>query len=270
MLKTMLKPDCESCFGLCCVALPYAKSADFPSSKESGTPCTNLQQDFRCKIHSELRVKGFRGCIAYECFGAGQKVSQEIYGGSDWRSNMDTAEEMFTVFPIMQQIHEMLFYINEAMRLDETRTIYQELAAVWEETLALTNLNPQEILQLNIDVHRNKVNDLLLLTSNLFRENAPSKMNKKISKRDLIGAKLRHADLRGESLRGAILIAADLRDTDMRFTDCIGADFRDADLSGANLSQCLFLTQAQVNSARGNRHTKLPPSLNVPTHWVNV
>lgn len=27
-----LIPDCENCFGLCCVALPYAKSADFKLS----------------------------------------------------------------------------------------------------------------------------------------------------------------------------------------------------------------------------------------------
>jgi hypothetical protein len=38
-----LRGDCENCFGLCYVALPYAKSADFAFDKDSGTPCRNLQ-----------------------------------------------------------------------------------------------------------------------------------------------------------------------------------------------------------------------------------
>lgn len=31
--------------------------------------------------------------------------------------------------------------------------------------------------------------------------------------------------------------------------------------------QC-FLTQAQVNSAKGNKHTKLPRYLKLPDHWL--
>jgi hypothetical protein len=46
--------DCEKCFGLCCVALPNAKSADFAFNKDGGTPCRNLQADYRCGIHKNL------------------------------------------------------------------------------------------------------------------------------------------------------------------------------------------------------------------------
>ena len=84
-----LRADCVNCFGLCCVALPYAKSADFPFDKDGGTPCRNLQSNYLCSIHTDLRKNGFRGCSAYECFGAGQKVSQVIYSGKDWRTNKD-------------------------------------------------------------------------------------------------------------------------------------------------------------------------------------
>lgn len=52
-------------------------------------------------------------------------------------------------------------------------------------------------------------------------------------------------------------------------TDLIGTDFRDADLSGANLEGSIFLTQAQLNSAKGNCKTKLPPSLSIPGHWLH-
>lgn len=95
------------------------------------------------------------------------------------------------------------------------------------------------------------------------------KRPKKISRVNvLIGSKPKGLDLRGTNLRGALLIAADLRNADLRMSDFIGADVRDADLSGADLTGSIFLTQAQVNAANGDANTKLPPSLQIPAHWV--
>ncbi|MFE3973490.1 MULTISPECIES: pentapeptide repeat-containing protein [unclassified Peribacillus] len=267
-----LRADCEYCFGLCCVALPYAKSADFAFDKDGGTPCSNLQSDYRCGIHENLRAKGFRGCTVYECFGAGQKVSQITYDGNDWRDNQASAKEMFDVFPIMQQLHEMLCYLNEALNLEDAKPLHRDLQAAFEDTEYLTKQNPKSLLALNVPAHRATVNDLLLRTSELVRAKVSFKKNQKKQYKigrgsDLIGAKLRGADLRGANLRGALFIASDLREADMRVTDLIGADFRDADLSGADLTGSFFITQAQVNSAKGDMHTKLPPSLSIPDHW---
>ncbi|MGG3560064.1 pentapeptide repeat-containing protein [Neobacillus rhizosphaerae] len=266
-----LRADCESCFGLCCVALPYAKSADFAFDKEGGTPCKNLQSDYRCRIHSHLRDKGFKGCTVYECFGAGQKVSQFTYIGKDWRENPELAEEMFDVFPVMQQLHEMLLYLNEAIGNEKARPIYDELLQAIEDTEQLTHLSPNELLNLDIPNHRAVVNNLLLQTSEFVRakvkkdKNRSSKVKKGIG---LIGANLSGNDLRGSNFRGALLIAANLRNSDLRMSDFIGADLRDADLSGANLHGSIFLTQAQVNAAKGDRDTNLPASLHVPSHWL--
>ncbi|WP_066300947.1 pentapeptide repeat-containing protein [Bacillus sp. FJAT-29937] len=265
-----LKADCENCFALCCVALPYAKCADFAHNKDGGTPCPNLQSDYRCSIHSNLRENGFRGCTVYECFGAGQKVSQVTFGGNDWRGSQTLAKEMFDVFPIMQQLHEMLYYLYEAIGLEETRSIYDELQTAIKKTENLTYLDSQSILDLDVPALRGRINELLLRTSELVRAKAPKnpKQNKCTKGKDLIGAKLKGADLRGSNLRGALLIAADLRQADLRWTDFIGADLRAVDLSGANVTGSLFLTQAQVNSANGDRHTKLPSSLRFPDHWL--
>ena len=84
---------------------------------------------------------------------------------------------------------------------------------------------------------------------------------------DLIAADLRKIDLRGANLRGAYLIAADLSGTDLGGTDFIGADFRDANLKGADLTKSIFLTQAQINVAKGDTSTKLPSLLTPPLHW---
>ncbi|MEK4029099.1 MULTISPECIES: pentapeptide repeat-containing protein [Bacillaceae] len=269
-----LHADCGSCFGLCCVALPFAASADFALNKDGGAPCSNLQTNFRCSIHKDLRQKGFRGCTVYECFGAGQKVSQIIFKGKDWRSAPETAKQMFDVFPIVQQLHEMLWYLTEALTLEAATLIHNELRSALEKTEQLTHLSPEAIAELDLPAHRSDINLLLLRTSELVRagvspkQRGAKKRQKPIGRgADLIGANLKGANLRGADLRGALLIAADLREADLRVTDLIGADFRDADLSGADLTGCIFLTQAQVNAAKGNTKTKLPSALTPPAHW---
>jgi uncharacterized protein YjbI with pentapeptide repeats len=267
-----LSSECESCFGLCCVALPYAKSADFAQDKEGGAPCSNLQGDFRCRIHNNLRTSGYKGCTVYECFGAGQKVSQVTYQGIDWRQIPESAKEMFEVFPIIQQLHEMLLYVNEAMGLKGAEELYHELSAAYENTEQLTFLKPAELLALNIPEIRTSINELLLKASELVRKNVRSNKNTKKLQRGsmFLGAKMRSADLRGANLRGALMIAADFREADLRDCDFIGADMRDTDFRGADLTGSFFLTQAQVNSAKGNKHTKLPSGLKRPDHWQDA
>ncbi|MWC29685.1 pentapeptide repeat-containing protein [Paenibacillus sp. MMS18-CY102] len=269
-----LQADCESCFGLCCVALDFAASSDFAIDKKAGQACPNLQANFRCGVHTTLRDRGFRGCTVYDCFGAGQHLSQYTSEGRDWRQFPETAQTIFGVFPIMRQLHELLWYLAEALGLPAASAIHAELQAALDETTRLTRLAPEAILQLNVAAHRAEVNILLLRTAELVREtairqhNLPPIRNKKIGRgADLIGANLKGADLRSANLRGAYLIAADLRQADLRWADLIGADFRDADLRGANLEGSLFLTQFQVNAAKGDATTKLPPSLARPPYW---
>jgi uncharacterized protein YjbI with pentapeptide repeats len=258
-----LRADCQNCFGLCCVALPFAASADFAITKAPGQPCPNLQQDNRCGIHSTLRERGFPGCTVFDCFGAGQQVSQVTFGGTDWRGSPGTAKQMFQVFPVMRQLHELLWYLTEALTLPAASTLHQQLRAALEETETLTNAGPQPLIEMDVPAHRQKVNALLLQTSELVR----GRGGKNRRGADLMGAKLRNADLRAASLRGALLIGADLQGADLRTADLIGADLRDADLSGADLTGTIFLTQAQLNAARGDGRTRLPASLERPTHW---
>jgi uncharacterized protein YjbI with pentapeptide repeats len=267
-----LRADCENCFGLCCVALPFTKTADFALNKEGGTPCQNLNTEYRCNIHEKLRKSGFSGCTVYECFGAGQKVSQSTFNGISWRENPEVADEMFHVFPIIQQLHEMLLYLQEALTREETEDIKKELLDMYDETEKLTYLSPKQLLELDVPSHRSIVNELLLRTSALVRGAVPSKLKNGKGQhkgKSFFGAKLKGVNFRGADLRGAFFIAADLRNADLRNADFIGADLRDTDLSGADLTGSIFLTQAQVNSAKGDLKTKLPGTLSTPIHWIN-
>ncbi|PHQ48171.1 hypothetical protein BLA24_32635 [Streptomyces cinnamoneus] len=263
-----LRADCGDCFGLCCVALPFAASVDFAVNKDAGKPCGNLQEDFRCGIHSRLRERGFKGCTVFDCFGAGQKVSQVTFGGEDWRGSGGTAREMFGVFPVMRQLHELLWYLAEALERPAARPLHRDLRRALDATERLSRESAAALLELDVAAHRQEVNVLLLRTSELVRAKAPAGRKAKDRRgADLMGARLKGADLRGANLRGAYLIAADLTGADLRLTDLIGADLRDASLVGADLSDSLFLTQAQVNAAKGDGRTKLPRSLTRPGHW---
>ncbi|MEZ3180702.1 pentapeptide repeat-containing protein [Streptomyces pimonensis] len=264
--RTDLRADCADCFGLCCVALPFARSADFAVDKAAGQACSHLRTDFRCGIHERLRDRGYPGCTVFDCFGAGQKVSQVTFGGVDWRRAPKSARAMFEVFPVMRQLHELLRYLTEALDLAAARPVHKELRRALARIEVLTRGSAESITALDVNALRGEVNPLLLRASELVRARVPGR-RKDHRGADLMGARLSGAGLRGASLRGALLVAADLSGADLRDADLIGADLRDADLGGADLTGALFLTQAQLNAARGDAATVLPASLGRPAHW---
>jgi len=266
-----LLADCGNCFGLCCVALPFAASSDFAIDKAAGSPCPNLAADFRCGIHSRLRAKGFAGCTVYDCFGAGQQVSQVTFGGIDWRGSSDIAAQMFQIFPVMRDLHELLWYLQEALTLGPATDLHPAVRQALEETRRFTQADPQALLDLDLSGHRRRVDQLLLRASVLVRAGAAAATRKKrrtdYVRADLMGAKLAGADLRGVDLRGAYLIGADLRGADLRGADLIGADLRGAKFHDADLSLSIFLTQFQINAAEGDARTRMPQFLATPGHW---
>ena len=252
-----LRADCGRCFGLCCVAPAFARSADFAIDKPAGHACPNLGATFGCGIHTELRQRGFPGCTVYDCFGAGQRVSQVTFGGVDWRAAPGTAASMFDVFAAMRILHELLWYLTEARDLGTARTADVQDALARTHALTEGAPAPREA-----EAHRERVVPLLREVSALARTDGG-----KSAGRQLIGANLRGADLRRADLRGALLLGADLRGADLTLADVTGADLRGADLRGADLSGTLFLIQSQLDAARGDGTTRLPGRLSRPGHW---
>jgi uncharacterized protein YjbI with pentapeptide repeats len=266
-----LQADCDNCFGLCCVAPTFSASVDFAFDKALGEPCPNLGPDFQCGIHSSLRDRGFRGCAVFDCFGSGQKVSQVTFGGQDWIQAPETAEQMFAVFGVMRQLHELLWYLTAALSMQPGSGLQAELRSAIAETERLTRGTPDAIAAIDVEQRRGEVTGLLRDASQRVRSRASDERRVKagadLKGADLLGADFREADLFGASLKGAVLIRADLSGADLRFADVIGADFRDAIIVGADLTNAVFLTQAQLNAAKGNATTNLPPTLARPPHW---
>ncbi len=256
---TTLEPDCARCVGLCCVALPFRVSHGFAFAKDAGEPCRHLDGDYRCSIHATLREEGMGGCTSYECFGAGQHVTQVVYAGASWRGAPDGGAEMFGVFAVVQRLHEMLVLLGQAADLVPNPT----LDRLRERVAARTRGRPAEILDTDLDRLAVQVGEALREVSRSVRGDGPSYTGQDLAGRDLRSVPLALADL-----RGAVLIAADLREVVLDRTDLLGADLRDTDLSGADMATSLFVTQPQLNAARGSATTVLPQGLRRPPAWV--
>lgn len=257
--REALRGDCARCIGLCCIAPTFSASSDFAIDKRAGERCPNLERDARCSIHTVLRERGFRGCTVYDCFGAGQRLCEENARASA------PVEALYAQLPLLKQLHEMCWYLREALALPAARSLHTELSEALRTTEQHAGASEAR-LALDLAAHRASVGALLARVSELVRARVPGKQRDRRNA-DLIGKPLRAADLRGASLRGALLIAADLRDANLTYSDLLGADLRDTDLRGADLTGSLFLTQSQLEAARGDSRTKLPGWLARPPHW---
>ena len=249
---------------MCCVAPGFRRSADFALDKPPGTPCPHLGDDFRCSIHQELRPRGFPGCATYDCFGAGQRVTREVYAGATWLDPPRGRDEVFEVFEVVRGLHELLWYLSEAAELTEG-TLRQDLAEAVRATEAMAGGTAKTLSGLDLDRHRDRVVPLLRRASAAARAGVPE--GDDLHGADLVGADLRSRRLVGANLRGAVLLGADLRGVDLTLADVTGADLRGADLRGADLTMALFMTQQQATSARGDARTRLPALLDRPGHW---
>jgi uncharacterized protein YjbI with pentapeptide repeats len=247
-----LVADCASCAALCCVVPAFARSADFAIDKPSGVPCPNLADEgFGCTIHDRLPERGFPGCTVYDCFGAGQRVVQQHFRGSDWRSSPHLREEMFAVFEVVERLHELLWYLRETIERDLPAPLAEEVDVL----LASVEAAAAEPRDVDVQRLQLRADPLLGEVSTHVRRGQDGA---DLRGADLAGRDLTERDLRAANLRAAVLIGADLRGRELTDADLLGADMRAGDLRGADLRDALFLTRLQVSAARTDETTRLP------------
>ena len=259
-----LRADCGRCVGLCCVALPFARSTDFAVDKTAGMPCPHLTRDDRCEIHARLRGEGFPGCEVFDCFGAGQRVVQVTFGDWSWRDGPEIARGMFDAFGTLRAVHEMRWYLADATGRDLPDELTREVAEAAERLAVVSDAGAEDLARFDVDGVRAEVGALLGRVSASVRAGLGGP---DLRGRDLAGRSFRGESLRGADLRGALLLGADLHAADLRSADLLGADLRGAVLGGADLTEALFLTAPQLAAALGDATTRLPEPLDPPRHW---
>ena len=84
---------------------------------------------------------------------------------------------MFQVFPIMEQIHEMIAYTAEALSYDIPHALSDNLSVQLKELQNLTKLDAEQLLSLDLVMYRFPLNKLLSETSDYIRR----KLNCKVA-----------------------------------------------------------------------------------------
>jgi len=109
MPKLELRADCGACAGLCCIAYAFDRSEDFACHKRAGQACQHLGDDHRCAIHAERVQRGFAGCVAYDCHGAGQHATAR-FADADARTRN-------AAFLTLRHVHEQLWQLTHARQM---------------------------------------------------------------------------------------------------------------------------------------------------------
>jgi hypothetical protein len=171
---------------------------------------------------------------------------------------------MLEVFPVMRDLHEMLWLLACAhARLDDG-PLRRDVAALSARVEAAASAPAPALLATDSARLRAAVGPLLASVSTTLRgAGGPDHAGA-----DLAGRSFQDEDLTGATFRGALLVGASFRGAVLDRVDLLGADLRGADLSAARLESALFLSQFQVNGARGDASTSLPGELERPPYWA--
>ena len=125
-LPAHLKADCSACVALCCVIPPFDAVQGFGFDKPAETPCHHLCADHRCGIHDQLVNRGFAGCVAFDCLGAGQRLTAMAvarFGSADWRAQPDVARWLFAAYPRMREAQEWLARLSLAAVVSKSASL---------------------------------------------------------------------------------------------------------------------------------------------------
>lgn len=117
MSQPDLRPDCSRCDALCCVLLAFDASDAFGFDKPACHACRHLAPDNACRIHGTLPEQGFRGCTLFDCHGAGQRVTGQVFAGRSWRDDPALLAPMVDAFRIMRRLHEAVALLLQAATL---------------------------------------------------------------------------------------------------------------------------------------------------------
>jgi len=118
-----LRGDCARCQSLCCLSLPFDRDEWFAFDKPANVACRHLQPSLGCNIHPELNARGQGGCAAYDCYGAGQRITQELFAGVSWRREPEAGPALFEAFRRLKRVHELRWLLHhcEKLRLSPAR-----------------------------------------------------------------------------------------------------------------------------------------------------
>lgn len=262
-IRKRLRINCEKCCGLCCVAFYCAKSDGFPQDKLAGVPCVNLDDNFKCIKHETLVSDKRKGCISFDCCGAGQKTSQ-IFEDQTWKNHKIDSNEIYQTFYKVMRLHQVIWYLLEVYDKTEVQQLRDRVLQLLNTYENIDFDEKDNFNNFDVESYQSSANVVLKeFTREYFQKNKTHFSKKK----DYVGKDMREIATAGMDFTMAYLMATNFEKCNLRDINFLGADIRDANFKGSNLSESLFLTQMQINSCIGDSTTKLPRYLQFPKHW---
>ncbi|SMC82678.1 pentapeptide repeat-containing protein [Papillibacter cinnamivorans] len=234
-----LRIDCSHCSGLCCTALFFSKTDGFPKDKIAGKSCTNMRKDFSCKIHKNLMSKKMKGCIGYDCFGAGQAVTTSIYMGDTWLSLPEKAQQIFDVFLIVFHLHQMRWFLTESKTITLAKDLWSRIDQLIEQNINICAGPPEIILEFDLNNYKDQVNDVLRRVGTLVKSNFTCQAFNRHS--DYWGKDFSRKNLEGADLSMTLLMEANFSGCSFLGTNLLGADIRNSNFEDADLREAIFL-----------------------------
>lgn len=156
-----------------------------------------------------------RGCIGYDCFGAGNFVTQSLYHGESWRSQPTRANEMFAVFQTVFSLFQIRYYLEWVRLIPEASDLQPAAEALIAENLGLCSQSPKTLAALEIDSYRSRANAILKeVCGRATKERASGlplaaeqMLGRRFKNQDLSGLDLSMRLLKGQTLTAVALMA---------------------------------------------------------------
>ena len=112
----LFQADCSRCCGLCCVAPAFLVIQGFGADKPAETACAHLNRAGRCRVHAQRAALGYTSCTGFDCFGAGQQITQTLFAGARWSDSPEIAERMFAAYRYWAPRFEAAALLNISLR----------------------------------------------------------------------------------------------------------------------------------------------------------
>jgi len=151
MAEIDLRADCARCAALCCMSLAFDKGPRFAADKPAVEACPHLAGD-GCTIHRDRAALGYAGCVAFDCQGAGPRVTQHLFQGRDWRNDAALRGPMTEAFVALLRAHEVLALLDQARTLPLSADDLDRLTAV-EADLYAAGADARRIAELSAQAH---------------------------------------------------------------------------------------------------------------------
>jgi hypothetical protein len=137
------RADCSNCCGLCCIVPAQLSVQGFPADKPANTPCGYLNACNQCSIHERRPEYGYQACAGFDCFGAGQWITQTLFANARWSDSPDIAARMFAAYRFWLPRFEAAALLEAALphvSADARRLLAARIAALTDAELADTAL----------------------------------------------------------------------------------------------------------------------------------